>query len=340
MIKNKIYDGNSFDVLEKSFVSAFAEMSTKNRIMDATVANGGTYIECQLREVVPGILKQVYPDMPFLNFMSVNNSGALAQSIVQRVEGFAGRHYAKHESSNTSGAITINRAAREQLVVEYEGNSIYSDTDLRRSILLGEGIDTSLIEAHNFSFMTMVDEIGFLGATLPGGERISDGIANYQSFIADLKLTATSPFVMATAGLVMYNDVARLYNKIVGLSGASEQLRPKIIVLPVEQFSVLSTALMTGTSPVTGFLTVREFLETNLKVKIYASNRLKGQGTGGTDRLVMFNNDSRNMQFYLPQPLQFAPVQLEGFHYKLFSKFRMAGMGFNRSNAIGYLDGI
>lgn len=340
MKNGKIYDGNSTDLVVSSFQNAHLEMLDKKGIKDSnTIATGGMYLEQQLREILPDILGEVYPEMPLLNFMSVDNAGALSQSIIQRAQSFEGRHTAKHETATTTGVLTVNRTAREQLVLEYEAESNYSETDLQRGMLLNENIDSALIEAHSISYMTWIDQIGFEGISLPNGDRITDGLANFSNTIASLVNTAAQTFAAGT-GLQTYNAISGLFNEMVGQAGGSAELRPNVIVMPPEQYSTISTQLMTGTSPVTGYVTVKEFIESQLGVKCYASNRMRSTGAGSTDRLVMLNNDRRNMRFHLPEPLRFAPINIRGFKYNLQSKFRIAGMGFNRNNAIGYLDGI
>ena len=335
----KIFDGASLAVLTDSFKSAHQSMANKHGITDSnTIATGGMYLEQQLREILPEVLNEVYPEMPLLKFLTVDNSGALSASLIQRAQSFEGRHKSKHDTANSTGTLSVNRSAREQLVVEFEAGTEYSETDLQRSILLNEGIDKSLIEAHHISFMTLVDEIGFDGLVVEGTQ-VTDGLGNYSSALAALTLTAGQTFALST-GLEMYSEIAELYNTMVGAAGGSEELRPNTIVLPPLQYSDMSTKLMTGTSPVTGFTTVKEFIESKLNVKIYASNRMKLKGAGSTDRLVMLNNDRRNVRFHLPEPLRFAPVDIRGFKYDLQSKFRIAGVGINRNNAIGYLDGI
>lgn len=339
MKNGKIYDGSSLGLVSNSFKSAHAEMLAKKNITDSnTIAAGGMYLEQQLREVLPEVLSEVYPEMPLLNFLSVDNSGALSQSIIQRAQSFEGRHVAKHESANTTGTISVNRTAREQIVTEYEGESDYSDTDLQRAILLNEGLDASLIQGHNLSYMKLIDEIGFNGISIEG-DQITDGITNYSSVISSLINTASQTFANAT-GLQMYQTIADLYNEMVGQAKGSAELTPNVLILPPQQYSDLSTKLMTGTSPVTGFTTVKEFVESKLGLKIYASSRLIGAGASSTDRGILLNNDRRNIRFHLPQPLQFAPVFIKGFKYMLASKFRIAGVGINRSNAIGYIDSI
>ena len=340
MKNGKIFDGSSVEILTESFKSSFAEMRGKQGIKDSnTIATGGMYLEMQLREILPEILNQVYPEMPLLKFMSVDNSGALMQSLIQRVQSFEGRHVAKHETANTSGTITVNRTAREQLVLEYEAGSEYSDTDLKRSMLLNENIDAALIEGHHISYMTLIDQIGFQGIQLSDGSTLTSGLANYAGVLSNLSIVAGSTFASST-GLQIYNTIQKLYNLMVGAAGGSAELIPNVIILPPTQFSIVTTTLMTGTSPVTGFVTVKQFIESQLGLKIYASNRLIGQGVSSTDRLIMLNNDRRNIRMFIPQPLIFAPISIDGFKYKTQSKFRIGGIGINRANAIGYIDTI
>ena len=342
MKNGKIYDGKSAQIIEDSFKSAYPLMLAKNGINDSnTIATGGMYLEQQLREILPEVLSEVYPEMPLLNFMSVDNSGALSQSIIQRAQSFEGRHESTHETANTKGTLTVNRTAREQLVVEYAAETNYSETDLQRGILLNENIDTALIEAHNISYMTWIDEIGFEGIKNKDDNNtlLTEGLTNYSDTIASLVKTAGATFA-ASDGLTIYGEIQNLYNEMIGEAGAAAVLRPNVVVLPPKQFSIISTELMTGTSPVTGFVTVKDFIESQLGLTCYASTRCSGKGAGSTDRLVMINNDRRNMRFHLPEPLRFAPIDIRGFKYNLQSKFRIAGMGFNRNNAIGYLDAI
>lgn len=336
----RIYDGNSASEIADSFKQAYSDKNLK--VMDAdTVAVGGMYLSQQLQEIIPQILNQIYPDMPILKILAVDNSGALMQSLIQRVQSFSGGHQAKHETANTTGVISVNRTAREQLVFEYEGSTEYSDTDLKRSILLNENIDTAIIQGHQWSYQTEMDKISFKGIYLPNGAAtpVTEGLTNYSSVIAALYNTSSGLF-SALSGLAIYNNIQGLYNEMVGAAGGSEELRPNKIILPPLQFSIISTALMTGTSPVTGYVTVKQFLESQLGIKCYASSRCVAASDTGTDLLIMLSATYDNVRLYIPQPLQFAPVYIKGFKYMLESKFRIAGVGINRANAIGYLKTI
>jgi hypothetical protein len=341
MKNGQIYDGSSIKLFEDSFKGAYGEMNAKRGIIDSTtIAAGGSYLEQQLREVLPEVLSELYPEMPLLNILSVDNSGALSQSIIQRAKNFDGEHKFNHEAGKTKGVITVNRTAREQLIYGLDAESSYTDIDLQRSILLNEKIDVELIEGHNQSYMKLIDQIGFEGISLPNVGTVTEGLTNFSQPDPDLIRTSSNTFNNLT-GLEIYNEIRDLRNKMVAKAGNNAELRPNVVILPVEQYDIVISSLMTGTSPVvSGDYTVAGFIEKNLGLKLYSSNRLIDKGVGTTDRMIMLNNDRRNIRFHIPTPLRFAPVTVKGFNYLLESNFRIAGVGFNRSNAIGYLDAI
>lgn len=341
MKNGRIYDGSSANLLEESFKQAFTDMSASRQIKDSnTIAEGGMYLEQQLREILPEILGELYPEMPLLNILSVDNSGAMSQSIIQRAQSWEGEHKANHEIGKTKGVITVNRTAREQPIIGYDAESNYNDLDLRRSILLNDKIDTALIEGHNVSYQTLIDKIGFEGISLPNGSTLTEGLANFTQPDSDLVRTSAGAFSTLT-GLEIYDEIRTLRNKMVAKAGNNAALRPNVIVLPVEQYDIVISEIMTGTSPVVvGDNTVAGFIEKNLGLKLYSTNRLISKGVGSTDRMIMLNNDRRNIRFHIPTPMHFAPVFIKGFNYQLTSEFRLGGVGFNRSNAIGYLDGV
>lgn len=340
----KIYDGNSIADIKDSFVEAF---KSKHLNDASTVAVGGMYLSQQLQEILPQILNQVYPNMPILKILAVDNSGALMQSLIQRVQSFSGRHQAKHETANTAGVITVNRTAREQLIFEYEGTTSYSDTDLKRSMLLNENIDTAIIEGHQWSYQTMIDEIGFNGISLKQDDGsatpVTEGLTNYSSYVSANYKTATATFATLD-GLSIYNNIKLLYDEMIGQAGAAEELRPNKIILPPKQFAIISTTPLTGSSGAATNIapneTVLSYMQKVLGVTAYASSRCVAASNTGTDLLIMLSATYDNMRYFIPQPLQFAPIFIKGFKYMLESKFRIAGVGVNRNNTIGYLKTI
>jgi hypothetical protein len=76
MENGKIYDAESAELLVKSFSECGVDVLKKGKtILDSnTIAQGGMYLEQQLRVVMPRILAQVIPDLSLLRFITVYHS--------------------------------------------------------------------------------------------------------------------------------------------------------------------------------------------------------------------------------------------------------------------------
>lgn len=341
----QIVDAASAVSVADSLLESFKANFKPKKIGDSdTIAVGGMYLSQQLQEILPRILTQVYPNMPILRIMAVDNSGALMQSIIQRAQSFSGNYRAKHETANTSGTVSINRTAREQRVFEYEGSTEYSHTDLERSIRLEENIDSAIIEAHQWAYQTKLDEIAFKGITLQeGADPVTEGLTNYSSFVPANYKTASGAF-STLDGLAIYNNIKELYNEMIGQAGGSEELRPNKIVLPPAQYSIIASTALTGSSGAASNIapneTVLSYIQKVLGLTAYPAARCVGASDSGTDLLIMLSATPDNMRLFIPKPLSFFPVYNKLSKYVLGGTFRVAGVGINRNNAIGYLKSI
>lgn len=343
MENGKIYDAESAELLVKSFSECGVDVLKKGKtILDSnTIAQGGMYLEQQLRVVMPRILAQVIPDLSLLRFITVDNSGGLGQTIIQRAESFNGEFKEVNEIASNKGVITVNRNAKELQIKEYEAESAYSDTDIRRSIVYGENLDTSLMYANDRIYRQFLDKVGYIGLPDNKDNIVNPGISKLDAVINPANILTSANTFANLSGLEIYAEIETLYNKMFGLAGGSSELIPNVVVVPPKQFSRLTTGLPVGTAPQLAVsLTVKNLIETNLGIKIYSSKNLEGAGVSDSDRLIMLNNSRDNLSFILPEPLHFAPVFIKNFHYTIASKCRVAGISFNRREALGYLDGI
>lgn len=342
MENGRIYDGESVQKLIKSFNDCGIDALKKGNIIDTnTITQGGMYLEQQLRTVLPKILSQVIPNLSLLDIVSVDNSGGLGQTLIQRAESFNGEFKEVNEIASDKGLITVNRTGKELQVKEYEAESNYSDTDIRRSIMFNENLDTSLTRGNDKIYKQQLDSIGYVGLVDSKKNIVNPGISGLDAVVDPTNILTSATTFALSDGLEIYNEIETLYNQMFGLAGGSNELIPNVIIVPAKQYSRLTTGLPVGTAPQLAVsVTVKNLIETNLGIKVYSSNRLIGKGVGATDRLIMLNNSVDNLSFQLPEPLHFAPITIKGFNYTIDSKFRVAGISFNRREAVGYLDGI
>lgn len=336
MFEPKIYDGNSVDRLIGSICKTFKNSSTINdhgiKFNDSAVTNSGSYLEQQLTYIIPKVLKRAYPAKPALEVFTVSNEGALEKVLLRRMKTFSGLHLREHEmkSNPNRGAITVAYDASGLRVESFEATSIYKEIDLLRAAAWNDPLDASIIEAHDESFKTVVDKIAFLGMQTEQGATLVEGLLNNSNVNSSASVNATAAFSTTSNGIQIYNDIAGLYNTLVGLSGGNQLLWPDTLVSSPAVIAKLYTTTygvgITGSTAVQNFMTVAKMLETNLGItKIVASINAVGlDGGSTTDRLCLFNRNADNMTLYLPQPLTFSEVFKENFSYKITSMFRGA----------------
>lgn len=349
---SKIFDGVGIEAFKKSFVDEFRNSKTLRRtfkdamipMTDSDVTLAGNYLEIQLTHVIPRVLKREFPDKPALSLFSISNEGTLAQTLVRRMKSYSGEH--KRENDNKANPnkahITVAYAATAQLIETYEATSEYKELDLLRASKMNDPLDSSLFEAHDESYKTVVDRAAFLGIQDDEGNYMTEGLLNRSDVDTDLENNATGVFSGLT-GVQMYNDIKNLRNEMVGKAGGVQSLWPNTLVTsPAVLGLIESTTYGTGgASDFQNYKTVGQMLRENLGIKeLRATNRAALlDGVGTTDRLCLFNNQPDNMTLYIPMPLTFSEVLKQKFNYSFDSMFRVAGLAINRKMVFGYLKG-
>jgi len=350
MIYNsKLYDGDSIELMKSSWVKQFAQKDNFTRhnlpITDTGVTNAGSYLEYQLTYVVPRVLKRIYPATPALELFSVSNEGTLEKIILNRMKTFSGSHYREHEqkSNPNRGMITVAYNANGMRIEDFEASSEYKEIDLLRAAQMNDPLDASVIEAHDESYKTAIDNIAFLGMQDEQGNTLVEGLLNNSQVNSTVALNSTYTFDSASNnGVTMWNDLKKLYNALIALSGGQQMLWPDTIVTSPKVYGYLATTTYgTGTSSPTNaqnYKTIMQMLKEMLGItEIRATNRAVGLDTGTTDRLCMFNRKADNMMLYIPQPLKFSEVAKIKFNYSIDSMFRVAGLNIFRNSVFGYL---
>jgi hypothetical protein len=369
--KAQIYDGNSYAAMIESAKQGISNRSVtvfkdnlfndmrrmgkefKNNsahyVNDAGVTSMGSYLEYQLTYVVPQVLTVMYPDQPALELFPISNEGALEKVILRRMKTFSGKHTREHENkTNSRGVINVSHSANGMRVEDFGAVSTYSQRDLLRAAQLNDPLDASLIQGHDQSYKTWINDIAFLGMYDEQDNQLIEGLLNNTQVNANVTLDATYAFNHASAtGLGMYTDIKGLWNALCALSGNNPNLRPDtILTSPRVLNSMMSTTYGTSTvggtvGDVENITTVAEMCKRLLGITEIRStptaSLLDGEGT--TDRLCMFKRSSDAMMLHIPKPLTFSEVFKRGFRYEIESEFFVAGLNIFRDTVFGYLKG-
>lgn len=339
-MNNRKFNGQSLKALAKSARIIDSKAVAGAKFSDAPMSGTGYFLEQQLTYIVPEILKMEMPNRPMLDILEADNSGAYDKMIIQRMGVFEGRHQPKNPGALKDSTITVDTKMNAMLVVDFQGSSTYDYVSLNKAKQLNEQIDTRIIEAHNESYRTIVDEVALLGYA---GDKSSNayvaGLANSPLVPETNVLTAAHNWkAAATSGNDIVEDLLALRNAIYGIGGGNALWMPNTVILSPEMFIILNGKNFS----VTGFstsMTAMQYCEQHYGMKFYASQHLVGAGANGEDRIVMFNNDRKALRLQLPLPLTFSAVEPQAFDFRISSMFRVAGVNLFQPTTVGYIDG-
>lgn len=338
MIKpmNRKFNGQSVRVISDS--CAEIERSAAKVITDAPVDGLGFFLQEQLTAILPERLKQELPNRPGLDIFEADNSGAYDKQIVTRMRNISGRHQPTNLGSMKNATISVGTTANGLLVVDFKGSSEYDWRAANKSRLLNEGIDADIVDAHNESYRTVVDEICWKGIKDANGQQISQGALNSELILSANKLTKAYDWRNpATTGNQIVDDINSIRNQIYSLGGGNDLWDVDTLVMSPRDFQIINTKNFS----ITGFqssMTVRKYCEANYGLKFYATNECANAAGQGKDRVLAFKNDARCVKLHLPLPLQFAPLRTEDFNFILTSMFAVAGLNFRQVSTFGWLD--
>lgn len=345
MAKNLKYNGESIKRIVDSHAAMALDRKLGSQFRDAAgqpQTGLGMFLQQQLTFIIPQILKQEFPAMPALQIFQADNSGTWDKQILTRLRTLEGRHQPTHTSTTKDGKITIGTNYNQMLVVDYEGSSDYDYKSLNKAKQLGEDIDGAIVEAHNNSYNTIVDEVSFLG--INSGDSVSNqytmGIANTTLIPDENTLSATYDWTdPTTTGNEIVEDILKIRNAIYGIGGGNSLWMPNVMVCSPEIFAIISGKNFS----VTGFTTsetVMSYCKKQYGITFYASNHVKGLAADSKDRIVVLNNDPRAVILHLPRPLEFFPVDVFATKFQLTSAFSVAGINLRQPTTAGWLDMI
>ena len=222
--------------------------------------------------------------------------------------------------------------------MDFKGSSEYDWRTANKSRLLNEGIDADIVDAHNESYRTVVDEICWKGIKDANGQLITEGALNTSQVVTENKLTKAYDWhAVTTSGEQIVSDLVSIKNQIYALGGGNDLWDPDTFIMSPRDFQIINTKIFS----VSGFqssMTVRKFCEANYGMKFYATNECANAAGQGKDRVLAFKNDPRCVKLHLPLPLQFAPLRTEDFNFILTSMFAVAGLNFRQASTFGWLD--
>ena len=294
---------------------------------------GGIILARNLEHVSAEIFTQEFAGLTFLQQgIEINNEGGYATSIRKLKLRTEGGFRESGSNTNTTGKITLSGEDDSIPVFTMEGESDWSEIELKQAELENINLPSRFFEGHTELYNRKIDDLGFLGQVRTDGSQKTTGLLNYAGFASD---SAATTAALAT-GQDLYDEIADII--IAQWAGVLnvDTYKADRVVMPASVYNICSTKILNSAG---SEMSVLKALQSNFSTVTFGLTT-KAESVGGDSVTVAFSSNRRALQFRLPVPLNVSSVDQRGFKYYVESYFGVAGLDVIEDDAAVILTGL
>lgn len=302
---------------------------------------GYAFLTPQLHRIEAEVYMTRYPSFDITRFMPINTDGDMwdVGTLVYSMDNVGQAEFL------AAGAFDMPYASTkmEQNVRNFHLAGIgyeWSTQELQRAAKLGRSLSSDKAQGAVQAADRFVYGIGMTGASPSGAsEKGWTGFVNNASApSAQVAADGTSSSRLWSAKTV--DQILRDINDAITAveTGTGETHVANTLVLPTSSYNTIASTRVGDTNA-----TILQFLQANNAagetLAIKKSRALETAGTGGTKRLVAYDNNPQVLKFHLPGPHQFLPpFQKSSMTYEVAGIMNVGGCEVRLPKAVVYRD--
>jgi len=294
---------------------------------------GGIILARNLEHVSAEIFTQEFAGLTFLQQgIEVNNEGGYSTSIRKLKLRTEGGFRESGSGTNTTGKITLSGEDDSIPVFTMEGESDWSEIELKQAELENINLPSRFFEGHAELYNRKIDDIGFLGQVRTDGSQKTTGLLNYSGFTSNSAVKTAA----ASTGAELYDEIAELITaQWAGVLNV-DSYKADRVTMPASVYNICSTKILNSAG---SEMSVLRALQSNFPAVTFGLTT-KSEDVGGDSITVAFSSNRRAIQFRLPVPLNVSSVDQLGFKYYVESYFGVAGLDVIEDDAAQILTGL
>jgi hypothetical protein len=298
---------------------------------------GGIILARNLEHVSAEIFTQEFAGLTFLQQgIAVNNEGGYATSIRKLKLRTEGGFRESGSNTNTTGKITLSGEDDSIPVFTMEGESDWSEIELKQAELENINLPSRFFEGHAELYNRKIDDIGFLGQVRTNGSQKTTGLLNYSEFTSNSAVKTAA----ASTGQELYDEIAELLiGQWAGVLNV-DTYKADRVVMPSSVYNTCSVKILNSAG---SEMSVLRALQSNFPTVTFGlTTKAESVGVGedAVSVTVAFSSNRRALQFRLPVPLNVSSVDQRGFKYYVESYFGVAGLDVIEDDAAQILTGL
>lgn len=280
----------------------------------------GTILGRHLEAIDPTLFEKQYPELAALAAgFDIDNTGGVAEFITSLRVDVAGEFTESGDKSSNKGKITLKGEQSQMPVFEFEANSEWSDTQVKRDDLAGINLVNRLLEGHDKIYKRDIDRISLVGIS---SRPSSVGILNTTAFAS----TAAGSLITAMTAAQRFAAIAALINDQWSAVNNTVAYKANTIIMPSRVRNALNLQYDGLTSPKTVFKLLQETYPDVTFLETFRADTIANGGNLATSATVAVSTNSEVGKIRIPEALTIGQIYDKGsFHHAVDSRFRVAG---------------
>lgn len=210
----------------------------------------------------------------------------------------------------------------------------YNLQEIRAAAKAGVALDAKKAAAARRAIEVQIDRILALGDTATGLKGLLNQ-TNALTYTVPADGTGASALWTAKTPALIVRDMVGICEYIIAQTNEIEA--PNMLLLPRAQYTLIRTTRFDVSSDKT---ILQWFQATYPSVMVDTWYRMKGAGSGATDRMMAYTMSPDHLQGSVPQEFEQLPVQERGLEFVVPCHARIGGVQAYYPMAIAYGDGI
>jgi hypothetical protein len=303
---------------------------------------GYAFLTPQLHRIEAEVYMTKYPSFDIRRFMPVDSSGDMWDigTIVYSMASVG-------EAQFISGAamdMPFASALMDQSVHNFHLAGIgyeWNVQEMQRAAKLGRSLSADKAKAADLAAQRFIYGIAMTGKTPSGNnEKGWSGFTNNAN-VPTANLPADGTGGLRTFASKTPDQILRDVNSVINAveTGSGETFVADSLALPTSIYNYLANTRVTDTGS-----TILAYLQANNSVgeslRIFKSRALETAGSGGTTRMVAYQNTDQVIRFHLPGPHRFLPpFQKASMIYEVGGIMNVGGVEVRIPKGMAYRDG-
>lgn len=291
--------------------------------------DAGLFLDRQLEHIRPQVFEVEYADIKYPTILPVTaEAGPGAQTFTYRIMDATGDFKLISDAADDLPRADVSQTEKSINIRSFGGSFGYTVQELRAAQMANLSLEQRRASAVRRAYEEKVESVAMFG----------EGSVSLAGFFNNTTVDVISANKWFSTSAVTAQEMLEILNQGVSaiISGSNMKEQPDTILMPYEDYNIVSTTRNSDSSDVT---VLEYFLRTNPFIRnVEPINQLAAANSSLVkNRLVVYKRDPQKVQLHIPQPLELFPPQQRGLEFIVPAHARVGGVALYYPKSVKYV---